>query len=249
MAERALRNHQALALAGLRDSLRSGHRRPLLCMPTGAGKTEVFCKITEAALEKGRIVLICVPRLSLVDQTVERLRLHGIEHVGVIQGQHHLTDRTAPVQVCTTQTLDRRGLDCLPDADIVLVDEAHIVFKFQREWMADSRWAKIPFIGFTATPGTKGLGRLYDDLITGTTTQSLTDTGFLVPARVFAPPSGTLPDLKGIKITNTEHGRDYAVGELSKRMQAPKLVADVVETRQVMARGCPTLVFAVDCAH
>ena len=70
IALRPLRDHQQLATAGLRQSLLSGHRRPMLQMPTGAGKTLTSAHIVAGALGKGRCVAFCVPRLTLVDQTV-----------------------------------------------------------------------------------------------------------------------------------------------------------------------------------
>lgn len=100
--------HQSEALAGLRDALRSGLRRVMLSAPTGAGKTLLMAMIAEHALAKGNRVIITVPALSLIDQTVEALRQEGITAVGVMQGAHPDTDPNQPVQVCSIQTLARR---------------------------------------------------------------------------------------------------------------------------------------------
>src|SRR6478736_2276677 len=180
---RALHPHQELALAQLRESLRSGHRRPLIQSPTGSGKTVLAAAIVEGALAKGKRVIFTVPKLSLIDQTVERFNEDGIRAIGVVQGFHPDTDGTQPVQVCSIQTLRRRKL---PDADIVLIDEAHEVHDFYRTWMGMPEWQKTPFIGLTATPWTKGLGKLYDDLIVPTTTAEMIDKGFLSKFKVFA---------------------------------------------------------------
>jgi superfamily II DNA or RNA helicase len=245
MTERTLRPHQLAALRGISDAMRAGYRSPVLVAPTGFGKTEVMAKIAEAYVSVEKTVLSVSPRISLVDQTEDRFRKHDIGHVGIMQARHHLTDATAPVQVASMQTLERRGFDRLPDADVVLVDECHILPRFLREWMSDPRWACVPFIGFSATPGTTGLGRYYDTLVPAATTQDLIGAGYLSPFKAFAPASGLLPDLKGVKT----RGRDYARGDLSKRMQAPQLVADTVSTWKTKARGRPTLTYAVDRAH
>jgi superfamily II DNA or RNA helicase len=255
MSYRSLYQHQMNALIGLSRSLRSvekggnGKRRPLLVSPTGSGKTEVMATITRKYTLVGRKVIIAEPRIQLIDQTVERLAKHGITDVGVIQANHRLQDYRKPVQVCTIQSLRARGLNRIPKASVVLVDEAHEVSSFQRQWMADVEWRRVPFIGFTATPGTNGLGQLYDDLIVCSTTQQLIDQGFLAPFKVFAPPSGILPDLAGVKTQTTPYGTDYVGTQLGAAMRKPQLVADAVDTWLSMARGRSTLVFAVDRAH
>ena len=76
------------------------------------------------------------------------------------------------------------------------------MFTFMREWMSDPRWARVPFIGFSATPGTKGLGLYYDTLVRAATTRELIDAGYLSPFKAFAPASSLLPDLKLIRMTD-----------------------------------------------
>lgn len=234
-----LHPHQERALADLRASLSSGHRRPMLQAPTGAGKTVLAASIVQGALAKGKRVLFVVPFLSLVDQTVAAFGAQGIACVGVMQGFHPMTDGTQPVQVASVQTLQRR---MLPLADIVIVDEAHRWFRFYGEWMSRPEWQNVPFVGLSATPWTKGLGRHYDDLIVAATTAELIENGLLSPFRVFAPAH---PDLSDVKVV----AGDYHEGELSDVMSGPKLVAGVVSTWLRLGEDRPTLCFAVDRAH
>ncbi|WP_235919534.1 DEAD/DEAH box helicase, partial [Aureimonas psammosilenae] len=133
----------------LRASLLAGKKRPMIQAPTGFGKTLLAAAIVEGALRKGKRVLFVVPFLSLIDQTVAAFAAQGIESVGVMQGYHPLTDGDQPVQVASIQTLQRRQL---PQADIVLIDEAHRVFQFLGDWMAMPAWASVPFVGLSATP-------------------------------------------------------------------------------------------------
>ena len=67
------------AFAELRRSLASGHKRPMLQMPTGSGKTLTSAHIVAGALGKGKRVAFCVPRLTLIDQTVARSTLRASE--------------------------------------------------------------------------------------------------------------------------------------------------------------------------
>lgn len=241
-----LDEHQHRALDMLRNSLVTGHRRPMLQAPTGAGKTIIGAAIVEGALRKGNPVLFTVPFLSLVDQTVERFAEQGIRSVGVMQGQHPATDAEQPVQVATIQTLLNRTK---PRAGIVIIDEAHKWFDHYGAWMADEAWSKIPFVGLSATPWTKGLGKHYDDLLIPTTTKQLINTvnprtgrTYLSAFKVFAP---SHPDLSGVKTV----AGDYHEGQLSERMSQPVLIADVVSTWLRLGEDRPTLCFGVDRAH
>jgi DNA repair protein RadD len=234
-----LHEHQKLAEAHLRESLRSGHRRPIIQSPTGSGKTVLAAAIVEKALAKGKRVIFTVPKLSLIDQTVERFNEEGIKAIGVVQGYHPDTDASQPVQVASIQTLRRRKL---PEADLVIVDEAHEVHDFYRDWMARPEWQHVPFVGLTATPWTKGIGKLYDDLIVPTTTAELIENQFLSKFKVFAP---SHPDLRGVKTV----AGDYHEGQLSEVMSKKELTADVVKTWLEKGEDRPTLAFCVDLAH
>ncbi|MFY9292706.1 MAG: DEAD/DEAH box helicase [Methylorubrum rhodinum] len=236
---RALRPHQARIIERLRVSLASGHRRPMVQAPTGAGKTVVAGAIVMGALAKGKRVLFVVPALSLIDQTVRSFWAEGIREIGVIQGNHPMTNPAYPVQVASIQTLQRRAI---PPFDIVVIDEAHRWFAMLGQWMAAPDWASIPFVGLSATPWTKGLGKHYDDLIQVTTTAELIAAGYLAPFRVYAP---SHPDLSRVRTL----AGDYHEGDLGEAMNKPELVADVVTTWRLRGENRPTFVFAVDRPH
>jgi DNA repair protein RadD len=108
-----------------------------------------------------------------------------------MQAQHRLTDSSRPIQIASVQTLMRREI---PPAELVFIDEAHKVFNFYGKWFTDPAWKDVPFIGLSATPWARGLGRLYQELIIAATTQDLIDLDYLSKFRVFAPAH---PDLKG----------------------------------------------------
>ena len=207
MAE--LRDYQDTAIFKLRQSLGAGKKRPVVQMPTGAGKTVVAAEIINMALAKGKKVMFCVSSLSLIDQTVERFRENGIYDVGVIQAMHELTNFYADVQVASVQTLMRRKI--IQKVDLVIIDECHVQFKFYAKWTQMDYWKDIPFIGLTATPWAKSMGKLWDDLIVGTTMTDLIEQGHLSKFKVFAP---SHPDLTGVKTV----AGDYDIGQLGDAM-------------------------------
>lgn len=234
---RQLRPYQDHALLNVRRSLATGHKRPMLMLPTGGGKTLVSAHIVQRALDKGNRVTFCVPSISLIDQTVRAFGDEGILDVGVIQADHPLTRYWASVQIASVQTLGKRERH---STDLVIVDEAHQTFQVILDWMAEQ--PNLPFIGLSATPWTKGLGKHWDDLIIAARTADLIEQGYLSKFRVFAP---SHPDLKGVRTV----AGDYHEGELGEAMSKPELTADVVKTWLELGENRPTLCFGVNRAH
>ena len=217
-ALRSLREHQVCAIAGLRQSLLSGHRRPMLQMPTGAGKTLTSAHIVAGALGKGKRVAFVVPRKTLIDQTIREFEREGILAIGVMQAAHLRTDSRQPVQICSAQTLARRGR---PEADLVIVDEAHEMHASVLRWMAEC--PGVPFIGLSATPWARGLGKYYDDLLIPTTTQELIGLGHLSNFVAYAPSD---PDLSGVRTVAGE----YEEKGLADVMDTVEITDDIIKT-------------------
>ncbi len=232
-----LRDYQAAAIERLRESMRQGHRRPILQAPTGYGKTLVASDVVRMARAKDKRVVFCVPAIALIDQTLEAFGAHELYDIGVIQAKHVSTDWRRPIQIASVQTLARREF---PQTDLVIIDECHRVFDTYMKWMAEQ--PRLPFIGLSATPWTRGLGKHFDDLIISATTQELIDAGHLSRFRVFAPAH---PDLSKVSVV----AGDYHEGQLSDAMSDSALVADVVETWMKHGENRATLIFAVDRAH
>jgi len=75
---------QAAALARITASLDVDGGELLLHGVTGSGKTEVYLTATEAALERGRGVIILVPEIGLTPQTVSRFESRFGDNVAVL---------------------------------------------------------------------------------------------------------------------------------------------------------------------
>lgn len=234
-----LRPYQTQIIEQINQAIADGHRRIMVQAPTAFGKTKVASHIAGKINDEGKRAIFTVPALSLIDQTVEKFYADGIYDVGVIQGDHHLTNYARRIQVASVQTLQRR---IIPRADLVMIDEAHRWYEFYGEWLKRPEWTDVPFIGLSATPWTRGLGKHFDKLIIGATTAELIEAGYLSKFRVYAPASPDLSDVRTV-------AGDYHEGDLSKAMDKSALVADVVDTWLDRGRGRPTLCFAVDRVH
>lgn len=242
-----LRPYQAEAITNLRRSLMQGSRRPLLVSPTGSGKTHVAVEIIRNATAKGKDVLFLAPRRELIYQASERLAAHGVPHGIIMAGEPR--DIYAKCQVASMDTLYVRGVRdermMMPDADVVIVDEAHLSVAPTRKQVLAS-YPNAIIVGLTATPARgdgKGLGEIYDDLVQSWSIRQLTEAGFLVPVRYFAP---SKPDLQGLKLNKDG---DYQEKALAHRVDQPQLIGDIVHNWFRIAKDRRTVVFCVTRAH
>lgn len=181
-----LRPHQISAQNGARSAYRRGCRAILICMQTGAGKTLTMVSLLQSALSKGSRCLWLAHRSELVQQAAAAIE-HAGGRPGIIAPWAPATD--SPIQVASIDTLKARGLR--PEADIVVLDEAHhAVAEKNRDVLDHYRAKKALLFGLTATPQRDdgvALGNVFDALVPPPTHTELTASGYLVPARVFGP--------------------------------------------------------------
>lgn len=178
------RAYQTKAIDSGRAAFRAGKRAVLFVAPTGAGKTTIFSMMAASRVAKGGRVAVFAHRIELVDQAVARLRAFGL-HVGC-----NGSGLAAPVQVTTIQTVLARKK--MPDADLVIFDEAHHVSGAE-EWERIPRTfaeRRVPIVGFTATPERAdgiGLAGIFDELIVVAQIAELTALGYLVECEIMNP--------------------------------------------------------------
>jgi len=228
-----LREYQNQSVEGLRDGIRQGKRNQVLCSPTGSGKTIIAMYLLDECFRKGKRAIFVCERLTLIEQTSAVLDKYGIDH-GVIQGNHWRTRPGERVQVATAQTLRSRGW---PQADLIIVDEAHVMMKDTLDKIAERECVTI---GLTATPFAKAMGKFYDGIVNVTTSNKLTEDGFLVPFKVFA---ASEPDMTGAKVVAGE----WTDKEASAR--AMPIIGDCVAEYEKHGNGGKFIAFGVDVAH
>lgn len=232
-----LRPHQEKTMAMLRQSFAQGMKRPLVYLPTGAGKTVVAAHIVAGALDKGKRVTFVAPRVNLCDQTARSLMDQGLPKPSIMQADHPWFNPGSRFQIASTQTLTRRRNSI--KTDIYIIDEAHLSFKVIKDIAEET---DTPMIALTATPFTNGLGKTYDNLIKPTSLRELINKGFLTDITCY---SHSKPDLKGIKVT----AGDYNNKQLGDRCSDAKLVGDIVATWLKLGENRQTICFAVNVAH
>ena len=235
-----LRDYQEEAIQKLREGFARGHRSQLLYLGTGGGKTEIAIAMLEAARKKGSKAAMILDRIVLCDQTSKRLDKYSVDH-GVLQAGHWRYKPYENIQVCSAQTLEKRG--SFPGLDLLVVDECHAQRKQTIEFIKNNPQVKV--VGLSASPFTKGLAGTYSNVVSPITTKELVDQGSLVPLRVFIAKE---IDMDGAKKVAGE----WSQAEATKR--GLKITGDVVaewtkKTREIFGGPRKTVVFAAGVAH
>ena len=219
----------------LRDGYKHGHKNQLICAPTGAGKTVLSLRIINEALKKNKRAVFICDRKTLINQTSETADRYGMDH-GIIQADHWRRKPESNFQIASIQTLMRRKW---PGFDVAVVDECHVQMKSWVDFAMDKS-IKTAVIGLTATPFSKGLGKIFTNAIMAATMHELTQQGILVPMRVF---SCTKPDMSGAETLGGEW-TDKAAEE-----RELKIVGDVVTEWVKFGENRKTIIFGSTIAH
>jgi superfamily II DNA or RNA helicase len=237
-----LRDYQQQAISDLRSAMQQGARAPLLCLPTGGGKTIILASIAAQAAAKGRQVLILVHRRELIHQTASKLQWAGLDH-GIIAAGHPASNHA--VQVASVQTLVRRLSRMAWQPSLVIIDEAHHAAAGSWRLILE-HWPDAYRLGVTATPcrlDGRGLSEAFDRLVMGPSVADLVFWRFLSPARIYAPP--VVADLSGIR----RRAGDYANDQAAAAMDRPTVTGDAIAHYQRLAAGQQAIAFCCNVAH
>ena len=236
--------HQQKAIAEAYESFRAGNTRVLVQMPTGAGKSATLGKIVKDGSDRGRRVFVVAHTEDLTAQLLGTLRRYEI-YAGLIQSGHPAID--AQVQVCSVKTLANR-LNWFEEREpnLIVIDEAHhAVAATYLKVCAAFPSAKL--LGFTATPcrtDGKGLGDLFQSLISGPQIHELVRDGFLVEPRYLVGQSVIGDSLVPV----TSSGKED-LKKLDAIVREVNLDGDLVLERQRLAADLQTIVFCLDRFH
>lgn len=237
-----LRAYQHKAINDLRTAIQRGAKAPLLCLPTGGGKTVILATIAAQTAANGRRVLILVHRRELIHQTASKLAWVGLDH-GVIAADHPTSDHE--VQVASVQTLVRRLSRMTWQPSLVIIDEAH--HAAAGSWRKIlQHWPDAYRLGVTATPcrlDGRGLSEAFDHLVMGPSVGDLIAAGFLSAARIYAPP--VVADLSGVR----RRAGDYANDQAATAMDRPTVTGDAIAHYQRLAAGQQAIAFCCNVAH
>lgn len=234
-----LRAYQVQALRACREQYRAGHRRVLLQLSTGGGKTACASVVCRNATSTGQRVMYVVHRDAILRQTARVLDDVGVTVTTLTAGGHCDAIVPGTVLLASAQTLARRPV---PEFDFGIWDESHTFYKLQQRCQGPARWLLL-----TATPAlTSGepLSAIADAIVTGPSDDTLTDAGYLVPIEVYGAET---PDLHGVPRVRG----DFHAGKLQQVHM--KLVGTAAESMRQHAkdgdRWLRTVVYCAGVAH
>jgi superfamily II DNA or RNA helicase len=228
---KTLRPYQIEAINELRDGFKN-HKRQILALTTGAGKTVIFSEMVRLAALRGTQTLVLTNRIELFQQTIKTLQ---IEAQG-LNANSRCFDPLANVTVAMVETLKRR----LPDGfnpHLIICDEAHnAAFNKVLDTYPDAF-----VIGATATPLGKHIYKYYSNIVQTVDTPELIEMGYLSPCRAYQ----MVDDFSDLEVKAGE----YTEKSLFNHFNDRKLYGGVIEQWQQRANGKKTLIFNVNIEH
>jgi superfamily II DNA or RNA helicase len=167
--------------------------KTLLVLPTGTGKTIVFCKLAEALVSQGKRVLILAHRGELLDQAADKMQTATGLGCSVEKADQSCLSEWFRITVGSVQTLMRPARLALfkrDHFDVIIVDEAHHV-------MAESYMRILDYfedakvLGVTATPDRsdmRQLGDFFESLAYDYSLPKAIKEGYLSPIKALTLP-------------------------------------------------------------
>jgi DNA repair protein RadD len=261
-----LRPYQEQLKADIYEAWRNGNKNILACMPTGMGKTRLFCKIAEEmaikSLEKTPTAII-VHRKELVQQISLTLAEQGYVHniiapraviLGIVASQRRVLrkqfyDYNSIVTVVSVDTLNARAKKHEAWAKKIklwITDEAAHLLKNNKWGKAVELFPHAIGLGVTATPrrlDKRGLGShadgVFDTMVEGPSSRWGIENGFLCRYKIAIPPS----DYKNF-LQRATTGADFSKHAMIEASRKSHIVGDVVEAYKRFANGKQAILFA-----
>src|SRR6188768_770069 len=247
-----LRPYQREAIEAVLEARRSGSRRLLVCLPTGAGKTVIFSHLAQLAR---RQVLVLAHREELLSQARAKLQqaLQGTAVVALERAAERGA-HDAKVLVCSIRSLHEQRLAEVirgRNVGLVIYDECHHAAAednlrvLRQIGVFEPGWPGT-LLGFTATTARgdgKGLDEVFERIVYSRTLPDLIDAGYLSKLRGFR--ISTAADLTRLSST----GGDFREEELACAVDIEERNALVARSIQELARDRRTIAFCVTVNH
>ena len=234
----SLRPYQKEAITSIKTEWQQGHKRTLLVLPTGTGKTICFGELARELADEGKRILILAHREELLDQAAQKIKAISGITCAVEKGKDRAYDSDAPITVGSVQTLMRDSRLDNYKGDYfnnVIIDEAHHSLAAGYKKIIE-HFQTVELLGVTATPDRgdkKNLAEVYDSIAYEYSLPQAVKDGYLVPIKAQMIPLNI--DLTSVKVSMGDY-TDSSLGnaldpyleqiakEMSERVKDRKIV-------------------------
>lgn len=208
-----LRPYQKEAITAIQNQWESGNARTLLVLPTGCGKTIVFCKLAEQLVMEGMRVLIMAHRGELLEQAADKMEKATGLRCAVEKADQSCLGSWYRITVGSVQSLQReKRLNQFDPGyfDAIIVDEAHHVLSDGYQKVLE-HFGGARVLGVTATPDRgdmRNLGAFFQSLAYEYSIATAIREGYLSPIKALTIPLKL--DLTGVSMQSG----DFKPGDL-----------------------------------
>jgi superfamily II DNA or RNA helicase len=221
----------------------------LIELPTGTGKTVVFCEVA-AEWKHGRTLIVC-PYLPLIPQAVKKLTkrtgiMPDIEQADLVSSES-VFGRNKFIVASKASLLTKRGegirAERLKDIGLIVFDEAHLGIKGIKKLIETFPEAKV--LGVTATPKRHdkiGLHNVFQECVYQYGIVDAINDGWLVSPRAKCVKVQSM-DLSAVDVVQTVNGKDFSAAQLAKVLEDSKTVIEVCEVVAREWNGEKTVVY------
>ncbi len=235
-----LRPYQAEAVTAVLREWDEGHRKTLLVLPTGGGKTICFSAIAKEQVEKGQRVLIMAHRGELLSQASDKLKAAADLDTVLEKAESTSLGSFIPVTVGSVQSLcQEKRLSQFPSDyfDTIIVDEAHHSLSDSYQRVLE-HFPCANVLGVTATPDRgdmKSLGEYFDSKAYEYTMSQAIHDGYLCPIKAEMIPLRL--DISSVKVSQG----DFQVGDIGNALEP--YLRQIAEVMTNYCRNRKTVVF------
>lgn len=232
-----LRPYQTEAVNRVMESWKQGVQKTLLLLPTGTGKTVVFCSIGDRVLQTGGKLLILAHRAELLDQAADKF-----EAVTGLRPELEKAEQTTVGSWCnavvgSVQSFNEKRLARFAQDEFthIIVDEAHHTLAASYMRILD-HFSEAKVLGVTATAdrGDKqNLGSVYQTVSYEMTLPAAIKGGWLCPIKAL-----TLPI--NLEVTRS-NGGDYTLNDCASSIEP--YLEDIARQMADNARDRKTVAF------
>ncbi|MGH6885919.1 MAG: DEAD/DEAH box helicase [Geminicoccales bacterium] len=250
-----LRAYQRAAIDAIYAYYEKHSGNALICIPTAGGKSAVMAAFIQEVLAQWpdeRIIILTHVRELISQNFAELIRLWPEAPAGIYSAGLNRRDVQAQILFAGIQSVHRKAY-AIQRADLVLVDEAHLVpgqaNATYRRLLRDLTRINphLKTIGLTATPYRLDSGMLhtgpdslFDDIAFEVSVRELIDQGYLAP--LISKQTSTQLDVSGV----ATRGGEFIAGQLEAAVDQDPVTQAAID--EVVAYGRDRRSWLLFCA-